>query len=103
MRQASTLTDLHYQQVLHNLAHAAQNPHKMPHLVIPAGGLSHADSSAVESFGIDGPATMRSIGLGGNRGTIGSWELQRVNEFDKLHRMQCACQRANARLSFVRE
>lgn len=93
-RQGSTLTDLHYQQVLDNLAHSVQNPQSMPHFVIPAGGLAQVDTSGEGSFGIEWPATVRNIGLGGSRATSGNWELQPVNEADKLHRMQCAYQLA---------
>ena len=99
-RQASTLSDLQYRQVLDNLAQCCDNPHALPHFAIPTGGFTQVDTNGESSLGFEwDPTTLVSttLGLNGSRATTGNWNLESVNEADKLRRMQCAYQAATGK------
>lgn len=99
-RQASTLSDLQYRQVLDNLAQCCDNPHALPHFAIPTGGFTQVDTNSEGSLGFEwDPSTLvgTTLGANGSRGTSGNWNLESVNEADKLRRMQCAYQAATGK------
>lgn len=92
--QASTLTDMHYQQVLDNLAQIACHPHAMPYFAIPKEGVAQVDTTGEAAIGAEWSPTVRNLGFTGSRATSGNWGLEPVNESDKLIRMRCAYQLA---------
>lgn len=100
-RQASTLTELQYRQVLDNLAQTCANPHALPHFAIPTGGFTQVDTNGESSLGFQwDPSELTGInlGLGASRSTTGNWNLESVNEAAKLRRMQCAYQAATGKM-----
>lgn len=99
-RQATTLSELQYRQVLDNLAQSCENPHALPHFAIPTGGFTQVDTDGGGSLDFEwDPTTLVStaLGINGSRATSGNWNLQPVNEADKLRRMQCAYQAATGK------
>lgn len=94
LKQASTITDLQYQQVVENLALVSVNPDALPHFAIPTGGQSQVDTAGTASFDQSWPDLTRVLHLEGQRATSGFWSLEPVNDTDKLLRMQCAYRKA---------
>jgi hypothetical protein len=106
VRQATTVADLHQQQVLDNLAKFVYDPHSLPHFAFAdAGSANVADSGRIDlglnwiSSGFDSA----NLGLGASRDMGESWTLVPINDPRKLELMRCAYQRAIASCGFAVE
>ncbi len=97
VNQASTLTDLQYQQVLNNLAMFACNPDAMAwHLKLTAGSIQVADQGT-GMFGMQfggGKPSMYSPTLTGQRGVLNQWTVIPAVDPDDLEPLQLAFQKA---------
>lgn len=101
VKQASTLTDLQYQQVLDNLAMLACTPDTMPwHLKLNGGLVQIADQGnagfeANLASGIsDGVKNIFSPSAGAQRGVVGQWDLDPAVEADELALLAIAYRKA---------
>lgn len=97
--QASTVTDLRYQQVLDNLAMLAHNPAMMPYYAVITSGLAQVD----DTFGGNGSVTWgwaagaggsnsQTLGLTGQRNRLGNWSIDPLHDPERLKAMQCVYQ-----------
>jgi hypothetical protein len=93
--QATTLSDLHYQQVLNNLAMFAANPYAMPaHVAIRDGSAQIQDfGQATSGLDIAG-AVKTSLGLTGSRTVVEQWGVSPVTDDIEVRIIQVAYQRA---------
>jgi len=94
-RQADTLTDLQYRQVLDNLAHFHEHPAVLPHFaVVGAGGTSVNDSGGANAELVWDPRTLieESLGIEAAREVEEQWTLAPVTDPDKLRAIRCAFQ-----------
>jgi hypothetical protein len=94
-RQATTLSDLHYQQVLNNLAMFSCNPYAMPaHVAIRDGSAQIQDfGQAASGLDIAGAVTT-SLGLTGSRTVVEQWGVSPVTDDIEVRIIQVAYQRA---------
>src|SRR5262249_404302 len=97
--QATTLAELHYQQVLNNLAMFSKNPYMLPsHVTIREGSAQIQDSGAVTATSAFGrnPAHLAtgSPGLSGSRTVVEQWGVSPVTGGIALRLIQLAYQRA---------
>jgi hypothetical protein len=97
--QATTLAELHYQQVLNNLAMFSTNPYVLPsHVTIRDGSAQIQDSGAVtaaSAFGRSpGQLATGSPGLSGSRTVVEQWGVSPVTDDIALRLIQLAYQRA---------
>jgi hypothetical protein len=90
-RTTSTLLDLHYQQVVDNLAHVAANPGYLPYLAVAGQGSIQVTNSGNASF----PAnwTLAAAGqwlpsLTASTNVTGTWSLGTVTSPEKIRAMQ---------------
>lgn len=96
-----TLTDLHYQQVLDNLALFVANPAALPYYAVISSGVvqvSDAGTLAYQfnnnPFGSPTGVPNNLFGLGGGRTVSAQWSLTPVHDPAKLAIMRCAYQMA---------
>ena len=93
--QANTITDIHYKQVLNNLAAIESNPHGLPHFaVVGAGGTLVVDGANV-NFGLSWDNTTligQALDLGGSRTFEDGWTVAPIVDPDKLRAMRAAYQ-----------
>ena len=96
VRQAETVTDLHQQQVLDNLAKFLHDPYAVPSFALATLGTSDVTDvgGASSSFewmasGFDGA----SLSADGKRTAKGTWTMTPVTDPRKLELMRCAYQR----------
>lgn len=98
IRQASTLTELQYQQVLDNLAMFACNPDSLPwHVKIKGGTVQITDlgASAVGGiFGSGDAATSVIPSINAQRTRLGQWDIEPVVDSDELEMLRLAYRKA---------
>lgn len=95
VRQAGTITDLHYQQVLSNLASYHSNPDVLPHFaVVGTGGALVNDQGSV-NVGLEWDARTiirELLGVGATREVELQWTMAPVVNPDKLRAIRCLFQ-----------
>src|SRR4051812_38327200 len=95
LRQANTITDLQYNQVLSNLALFHCNPDVLPHFaVVGTGGTAVTDQGTanVELEWDARTITRELLGLGASREVQEQWTLAPVVNPDKLRAIRCLFQ-----------
>src|SRR4051812_49177860 len=95
LRQANTITDLQYNQVLSNLALFHCSPDVIPHFaVVGTGGTSVSDEGTanVELEWDARTITRELLGLGASREIQEQWTLAPVVNPDKLRAIRCVYQ-----------
>ncbi len=97
--QATTLADLHYQQVLNNLAMFSVNPYGIPsHVTIRDGSAQIQDFGSLSAAGAFGRAQgflgTGSPGVTGSRTVVEQWGVGPVTDDIALRVLQIAYQRA---------
>ncbi len=93
--QASSITDLQYQQVLSNLASFHCTPDVLPHFsVVGTGGTSVSDqgSASLELEWDTAALARKMLGLDASREVQEQWTLAPVVHPDKLRAIRCAFQ-----------
>jgi hypothetical protein len=97
LRTMSTLPDLHYQQVVDNLAKIAANPGFLPYLAVAGHGTVQVTDNGTSTLGFNfrnkiyGPGT---IGITSTRNITGTWSMGTVTSPEKLRSMQAVYLRA---------
>lgn len=95
MRQASTLPDLQYQQVLDNLALFADNPSALPWHVNFREGTTQVTDSASAGAAVDlGPPSNTLPQIFGSRTVVVQWGMTPVIERTELRLLRIAYRRA---------
>lgn len=101
VKQAGTLTDLQYKQVLDNLAMFAGNPEAMPWHVKVTGGLvqiaDQGDAAFGAGFGAVLEARTGSVfnhSVGAQRGIVGQWDVDPATDPDELEMLHLAYRKA---------
>jgi hypothetical protein len=96
-RTTSTLLDLHYQQVVDNLAHIAANPGFLPYLAVAGQGSIQVTNTGNATF----PAnwTLAAAGkwlpsLSATANVTGTWNLGTITSPEKIREMQVHYQNA---------
>jgi hypothetical protein len=98
--QATTLTDLYYQQVLNNLAMFSVNPYLLPsHVRVRDGSAQIQDSGSLSAAGGFGWTQGSRVATGapavaGSRTIVEQWGISPVTEDIELRVLQVAYQRA---------
>jgi hypothetical protein len=95
----STLPDLHYQQVMDNLAAAASNPARLPYLAVVGQGAVQVTDNGTTTLGLSNPVNLLKsgvLGFGGSRNVTGTWSLGTITSPDKIRAMQAVYQRVVA-------
>jgi hypothetical protein len=96
IQQASTLTDLQYQQVLDNLAMFACNPESMPwHIKLGGGTVQIADQgsggfTADIATALGGEPTRLLPSAGVQRGILNQWDVEPVADAEELELLRLA-------------
>ncbi len=99
VKQASTLTDLQYQQVLDNLAMFACTPDALPwHVKLKGGTVQIADQgsggfSADIAAGAEGEPTRLFPAASASRGIVNQWDLEPAASADDLELLTLAYQK----------
>lgn len=100
-RQASTITDLRYRQVLDNLAMMAHNPSMMPYYAVVTGGLTQVDDNVSASGSVTwgwmsddfpGGSNSQMLGAGAQRTKSGNWSLDPLHDPERMLAMRCVYQ-----------
>lgn len=100
VKQASTLADVQYQQVLDNLAAFACNPEALPWHVKLKGGLVQVADQGTAEFGaefglLDGGNGSKFLpGLSGQRGVVNQWDVDPAVDEDELELLGLAYRKA---------
>ncbi|MBA4062557.1 MAG: hypothetical protein C0501_02400 [Isosphaera sp.] len=101
VKQASTLTDLQYKQVLDNMAMFAGNPEAMPWHVKVKGGLIQIADQGNAALGAEFPipvvgeaVTKLFPSAGAQRGIVGQWDVDPATDPDELEMLQLAYKKA---------
>jgi hypothetical protein len=105
-KQAGSITDLQYRQVLDNLALFQDTPDALPHFaVVGTGGTSVNDRGEVAAELEWNPFTIvrEQLGLGVSREVAEQWTLAPVINPDKLRAIRCAFQLVASGTSSDRE
>ncbi len=102
VRTTSTLLDLHYQQVVDNLAHIAANPGFLPYLAVAGQGSIQVTNTGNAAF----PASWALGGkvswlpsLSATANATGTWNLGTITSPEKIRAMQAYYQDAVQRSS----
>ena len=96
VNQASTLTDLQYQQVLDNLALFAGNPAALPwHVTIREGTTQITDSLSGGALVDLGPPAVTEPQIFGSRTAVAQWGMSPVVDPTELRLLRVAYRRAN--------
>jgi hypothetical protein len=93
----SILPDLHYQQVIDNLAAIASNPGVLPYLAIAGQGSVQVTDNGHSSLELDlKPSVLTSsvLGAGASRNVTGTWSLGTITSPEKIRGMQAVYERA---------
>lgn len=106
VRQAATLSDIQYQQVLDNLAMFRQNPASLPYFSLAPTGSVQIQQVDAASGGVNwdyaflgsagafiNHADKKTLGLMASQQTVGAWATSSVLNPDELSLMRCAYQR----------
>lgn len=100
VKQASTLTDLQYRQVLDNVAMFSCNPEAMPWHVRVKGGLVQIADQGSGQFGAEfglvesGRGSKFVPGMTAQRGVVNQWELDPVADSGELELLGLAYRKA---------
>ncbi|HVS37255.1 MAG TPA: hypothetical protein VMS17_16965 [Gemmataceae bacterium] len=105
VKQAATLTDIQYQQVLDNLAMFVQDPAALPYFSLTPTGSVGIQQTGTASAGVNwdylgagsafiNHADKKNLGLMGNEQAIGQWSTSSLLNPDELTLMRWAFQRA---------
>lgn len=101
LNQASTLSDLQYNQVLNNLAMFALNPNALPwHVSIANGATQIADTGSlgteiiIGKTGTDAASLIGTPRFDASRGIVGQWGTVPVTDSGNLKLLQMAYQSA---------
>ena len=95
LRQANTITDLQYKQVLNNLASSHRNPDVLPHFaVVGTGGTSVNDQASVnvELEWMPSAIAREMLAPGVARAVEEQWTLAPIIHPDKLRAIRCVYQ-----------
>ncbi len=98
-RAMNTLPDLHYQQVMDNLAAIAANPARLPYLAVVGQGAVQVTDNATTALGLVSPVSLAkpdTFGFNSTRNVTGTWSLGTITSPDKIRAMQAVYQRAVA-------
>jgi hypothetical protein len=90
-RTLGTLPDLHYQQVLDNLAKISANPGYLPYLAVVGQGSIQVTDNGTASLALSmsaKPITADILNLGANRNVTGTWTLGTITSPEKIRAMQ---------------
>jgi hypothetical protein len=97
LRTLNSLPDLHYQQVVDNLAKIASNPGFLPYFAVPGQGSVQVTDNSNSALALTlsnsllGP---RTIGIGASRNVTGTWTMGTITSPEKLRSMQAVYLRA---------
>lgn len=101
VKQASTLTDLQYKQVMDNMAMFAGNPEAMPWHVKVKGGLIQIADQGNVALGAEFPipvvgeaVTKLFPSAGAQRGVVGQWDVDPATDPDELELLHLAYRKA---------
>lgn len=99
VKQASTLTDLQYRQVMDNLAMFSRNPEALPWHVKVKGGLIQIADQGSGGFGADiatlaGEGTRLLPAVTAQRGIVGQWDVDPASDPDELEMLRLAYKKA---------
>ena len=92
LRQAQSLSDLHEQQVLSNIAKSIAEPNSVPYFATPKAGSTQVTGTGGSTLSLLwNPRTIVSETFGLNAsGTLSeNWTLEPINNPDKLNLMSC--------------
>lgn len=95
IRQASTISDVLYFQVMDNIATFCANQGALPHFAILNDGTTQATDQATPMGGLKwNPTTIteETLGLNANRQLTENWKMAPVTSAGRLKRMRCALQ-----------
>jgi hypothetical protein len=96
-RTTSTLPDIHYQQVMDNLALIAANPGFLPYLAVTGQGsiqVTNGGNAAFPASLAPGGFTSWLPSLGTSRNVTGTWNLGTITNPEKIREMQAVYQNA---------
>jgi hypothetical protein len=96
-RTVNTWPDLHYQQVVDNLAKIAANPGFLPHLAVAGQGSVQVTDNGSSLLALKVPSNVFAPGgvsFGASRNVTGTWSLGTVTSPDKIRSMQAVYKRA---------
>jgi hypothetical protein len=94
-RTTSTLPDLHYQQVMDNLALIAANPGFLPYLAVAGQGsiqVTNGGNAAFPASIAPGVFPWWLPSLGASRNVTGTWNLGTITSPEKIREMQAVYQ-----------
>jgi len=97
VRTTSTLPDLHYQQVMDNLALIAANPGFLPYLAVAGQGsiqVTNGGNAAFPASLAPGAYAWWLPSLGASRNVTGTWNLGTITSPEKIRDMQSVYQNA---------
>jgi hypothetical protein len=89
--------DLHYQQVIDNLAKIAANPGFLPYLAVAGQGSVQVTDNGTSVLGLSFSPTTRGSGtfsLGASRNVTGTWSMGTITSPEKIRSMQAVYLRA---------
>jgi hypothetical protein len=89
-RTTGTLSDLHYQQVLDNLAHIAANPGFLPYLAVAGQGsiqVTNSGTVAFPSISASGASVWMPT-LAASENVTGNWNLGTITSPERIRAMQ---------------
>lgn len=96
-RTVSSWPDLHYQQVVDNLAKMATNPGFLPYLAVAGHGSVQVTDNGTSGLSLTTPPKSfgpGSVTLGASRNMTGTWSLGTITSPDKIRGMQSIYLRA---------
>jgi hypothetical protein len=96
-RTTSTLPDLHYQQVMDNLALIAANPGFLPYLAVAGQGaiqVTNGGSAAFPPNLAPGATAWWLPSMGASKNVTGTWSLGTITSPEKIREMQAVYQNA---------
>lgn len=97
VNQARTVSDVHTQQVLDNVAKFVHDQHALPHFSYPSTGVSGVTDSGTANGGFSfNPQRLTgwNFGLTGSRTNNESYTMVPINDPEKLTLMRCTYQQA---------
>jgi hypothetical protein len=90
-RTVNAMPDLHYQQVIDNLAKIASNPGFLPYLAVAGQGSVQVTDNGSSAMGLSMSPKVSGLGtlsLGASRNITGTWSLGTITSPDKIRSMQ---------------
>jgi hypothetical protein len=98
-RTLNTLPDLHYQQVMDNLAAAASNPGRLPYLAVVGQGAIQVTDFGTTTLALTNPLKFSAptgMGMAASRNVTGTFSLGTITSPDKIREMQALYERTVA-------